>query len=361
MELPTTTSVLFGDVPHRKKLDDLDKTNKKSHGTIPLVEKYRPRKLDDIIEQEEAIKVLKGAVRTGELPHLLLFGPAGTGKTSSIMALAYELFGPDLIHERVMELNASDDRGISIVRNKILTFAKFSIGGKDPRFPCPNFKLVILDEADAMTPDAQAALRKVMEENSATTRFCFICNYVAKIIDPVSSRCTKFRFKPIEKAPIIEKLKIIAKNENITIPANCFDTIYDISDGDARMAIMVLQNLKYVINYKGAITSEDVLSITGGIDEKALIHFWDKCMTGSLLDMRQLALFVMREGFHAGNILLYLAKNAHGSKISDYAKGQIMIHIANTDKNLLDGGNEYMQMLNLLVQTNIILRKDNSK
>jgi replication factor C subunit 2/4 len=206
--------------------------NKKDE--IPWVEKYRPKNLDDIIQQTEVVKVLKNTLKTGELPHLLFFGPPGTGKTSTILAIATQLFGPKIIHDRVIELNASDDRGIAIVRNNIITFAKISLGSKDPNYPCPDFKLVILDEADAMTPEAQAALRKVMEKMSGITRFCFICNYINQIIDPISSRCMKFRFKPIDDNAIIEKLKVISKSEKIPIDDKCFETIVKLSEGDVR-------------------------------------------------------------------------------------------------------------------------------
>src|SRR5690606_13947283 len=125
--------------------------------------------------------------------------PPGSGKTSTILAIAMELFGPKKIKDRVIELNASDERGINVVRNKIVTFAKTAIGQSDPKFTCPPYKIIILDEADAMTIEAQSALRKTMEDNSGITRSCFICNYINQIIEPITSRCVKFRFKPLNK------------------------------------------------------------------------------------------------------------------------------------------------------------------
>jgi replication factor C subunit 2/4 len=327
---------------------------------IPWVEKYRPRKLDDIIEQDEIVKVLKNTLKTGELPHLLLFGPPGTGKTSTILAIAMQLFGPNIIHNRVMELNASDDRGIGIVRNNILTFAKFSIGSKDPEYPCPDFKIVILDEADSMTPEAQAALRKVMEKMSGITRFCFICNYINQILDPISSRCMKFRFKPIEKSAIIKKLKTISKIENIDVNDDCINTIVNISDGDVRRSIMTLQNMKYVTKYKNTITPKDIVELTGGIDTSVLKNFWKTCCEGNVHELRNMSLFIYREGFPLGNILTFMRDCILKSDISDIKKSKISIEISKSDRKIIEGCDEYLQILNILLQTNKII-KENKK
>ncbi len=194
--------------------------------SAPWVDKYRPKKLEHIIHQDEIKRVLQNTVKTGELPHLLLYGPPGTGKTSIILALGYELFGPHLMDERILELNASDERGIDTVREKIITFAKESINSVDPKYPCPPYKIIVLDEADAITLDAQSALRKVIESSSKITRFCFTCNYIDKIIDPIVSRCVKFRFKPIDKNSIVERLKFIAHRERIKLDNECYEKIY---------------------------------------------------------------------------------------------------------------------------------------
>ena len=183
----------------------------------PWVEKYRPKNIESIIEQNTIVNVLKSTISTGALSHLILYGPPGTGKTSTILAIAHQLFGPNKIEERVLELNASDDRGIGIVRNKIIFFSKLSLGTPDPNYPSPPFKFIILDEADAMTSEAQSALRKVMETKSAITRFCFICNYINKIIEPIRSRCISFRFKPVPIDSIILRLDNIAKMENLNL------------------------------------------------------------------------------------------------------------------------------------------------
>ena len=165
----------------------------------PWVEKYRPRTLEDVKSQDHVVDVLRRMLNSASLPHLLMYGPPGTGKTSTILALSRELFGPELFSSRVLELNASDERGITVVRERIKTFAQQALmhapTSKEYRekYPCPPFKIIILDEADSLTQDSQSALRRVMENYAAVTRICFCCNYVTRIIDPIASRCSKFR------------------------------------------------------------------------------------------------------------------------------------------------------------------------
>ena len=247
---------------------------------IPWIEKYRPRKLDEIVYQEESISILFNTLRTGELPHLLIYGSPGTGKTSSILALCNELFGPRRVGERVIELNASDERGINVVRHKIINFAKVAIGSKDDNYLCPPYKIIILDEADAMTKEAQAALRKVMEETSNITRFCFICNYINQIIEPINSRCVKIRFKPIDQGCIIGRLKLIAKNEKLNISNEAIESIAKISNGDFRKSILMLQNIKYIKDEgkssdldKTKIVKEDIYKMCKYITQDELISY----------------------------------------------------------------------------------------
>jgi replication factor C subunit 2/4 len=177
-----------------------------------------------------------------QLPHMLFYGPPGTGKTSTILALCRQLFGPELMKSRVLELNASDERGISVVREKIKTFAKVAVSQPDPAFPSPPYKIIILDEADSMTQDAQSALRRIMETYSRITRFCLICNYVTRIIEPITSRCSKFRFKPLDTTSTRSRLEHICNTESIAYTPEALDSLIKVSDGDLRRAITFLQS-----------------------------------------------------------------------------------------------------------------------
>ena len=316
------------------------------------VEKYRPEKLDDIIEHDVIKKILEKTKINGELPHLLLYGPPGTGKTSTILAIARELFGPEKIFDRVIELNASDDRGIGTVRNKIITFAKTSVGPKDDRYPCPNFKIIILDEADSMTPEAQAALRKIMEKMSSITRFCFICNYIGKIIIPIVSRCIKLKFRPVKSSSILPKIKSIAENEKLDITDECLKALVTISDGDARRTIMNLQNLQYFVKNKSNITPDDIMQMNGNIDIKQFSYLWKTCMTGNIVQIKLIVIQLIREGFTVKSILKYLMSSIIDSDLHDKVKSKILLELCETDHKLSEGCDEYIQLLNILLVTN---------
>ncbi|KAL8739912.1 MAG: hypothetical protein Q9190_007329 [Brigantiaea leucoxantha] len=177
---------------------------------------------------------------------MLFYGPPGTGKTSTILALAKELYGPEMFKSRVLELNASDERGISIVREKVKDFARMQLSNPpahySERYPCPPYKIIILDEADSMTQDAQSALRRTMETYSKITRFCLICNYVTRIIDPLASRCSKFRFKALDQGNAKKRLEEIAEIENVKVEPGVIDTLIRCSEGDLRKAITFLQS-----------------------------------------------------------------------------------------------------------------------
>jgi replication factor C subunit 2/4 len=331
-----------------------EKNNENYINEIPWVEKYRPENLDGIVEHTEIITILKKAIVTGKLQHLLLYGPPGTGKTSTIHAVTNELFGPKVIHDRVIELNASDDRGIGTVRNKIISFAKTAIGTRDPDYPCPDFKIVILDEADTMTEEAQAALRKVIEKMSKITRFCFICNYVGRIIEPIASRCMKLKFKPIRNEFIFEKLKYISKEENLVVSDECLNALIEISEGDARRTIMNLQNLQYLIKYKKNITRNDIIQMNGNIDRDRFKNFWKICSNGSLSEIKVLTSNLHREGYVIKSILKYLMDSVMESNLNEKVKAKILIELCETDRKLSEGCTEYSQLLNILLFTNCL-------
>ncbi|VVU94945.1 DNA polymerase III, delta subunit [seawater metagenome] len=204
--------------------------------SLPWVEKYRPNKLSKIVHHPNIIFALKKLIKKGQIPHMLFYGASGTGKTSTILATAKKLYDDD-INFMVLELNASDDRGINIVREEIKEFAESRNMFKN------GIKLIILDEADSMTYDAQFALRRVIEKYSYNTRFCLICNYMNKIIPAIRSRCMQFRFSPIGGESIKEYIGYICEKEEIQMTKKGEDSLVAIAKGDLRKAINLLQSV----------------------------------------------------------------------------------------------------------------------
>jgi replication factor C subunit 3/5 len=224
-----------------------------AHEQLPWVEKYRPSDLSEVISHGSIIQTIDSLMSRGKLPHLLFYGPPGTGKTSTILACAQKLHGAQW-RSMVLELNASDDRGIDTVRNQIKSFASsrqlFNSG----------FKLIILDEADAMTKDAQFALRRVMEQNTKNTRFCLICNYINKIIPALQSRCTRFRFGPLEREQIQGRLDVVIRTEGVRTDADAVKAIIKLSGGDMRKCLNVLQSCHMAYP---EVTADNVYLCTG--------------------------------------------------------------------------------------------------
>src|SRR5574338_1025095 len=218
------------------------------------VEKYRPEKLSSIINQKEVIGSLKSLLKnTSEIPHLMFSGSAGVGKTTAAICLAREILG-DHWKDHTLELNASDERGINMVRDRVKKFARFS--GLDTKIP---FKIIILDEADEMTSDAQTALRRIIEDASKLCRFILIANNISKIIEPIQSRCAVFKFTRIAEKDVIAHLKEIAKKEKIKTDEDGLNTIYDYTEGDLRHAINLLQATASL----GGVTEENVKTSAG--------------------------------------------------------------------------------------------------
>ncbi|KAJ1734956.1 Subunit of heteropentameric Replication factor C (RF-C) [Coemansia biformis] len=233
MDVDSTHSGQAGHTNGKGKQAD-EATPGRNSENLPWVEKYRPTSLDELVSQGDIVDTLQRFIDDGKLPHLLFYGPPGTGKTTTILAIARKLYQKNM-GSMVLELNASDDRGIDVIRDQIKTFAStrtvFSSG----------LKLVILDEADAMTTPAQAALRRVIEKYTKNVRFCIICNYVSKIIPAVQSRCTRFRFAPLKLTDINSRLDMIVEREGVAISEEGKGALIKLSAGDMRRVLNVLQ------------------------------------------------------------------------------------------------------------------------
>ncbi|KAJ6107111.1 hypothetical protein N7523_008434 [Penicillium sp. IBT 18751x] len=212
---------------------------------LPWVEKYRPSSLDDVSGHQDILATINRFIEANRLPHLLLYGPPGTGKTSTVLALARRIYGEKNMRQMVLELNASDDRGIDVVREQIKTFAStkqiFSMAPQAGGSGMAGFKLIVLDEADAMTATAQMALRRIMERYTANTRFCIIANYTHKLSPALLSRCTRFRFSPLKEADIRVLVDQVIEKEQVRIQPDAVDSLVTLSKGDMRRALNVLQ------------------------------------------------------------------------------------------------------------------------
>ena len=331
---------------------------------------------------------------------MLFYGPPGTGKTSTVLALAKQLYGPDLIKSRVLELNASDERGISIVREKVKDFARMQLSnppagpaGEEYRkkYSCPPYKIIILDEADSMTQDAQSALRRTMETYSKITRFCLICNYVTRIIDPLASRCSKFRFKALDEANAGKRLEDIAKLENVQLEDGVVDTLLRCSEGDLRKAITFLQSAARLVGAGQAstvsekkrkrtkieddsddddamdvdsgpaaagkaVTVQSIEEIAGVIPEptmSTLITAMQPSKAGTVYARVSKAVEDMvAEGWSATQIVtqLYDKIVLSDESVGDLQKSKIVMVFSETDKRLIDGSDEHLTVLDLCLQ-----------
>ncbi|KAI7892428.1 replication factor C subunit 2 [Mucor mucedo] len=303
----------------------------------PWVEKYRPKTMDDIASQEQAVL----------LPHLLFYGPPGTGKTSSILALANELYGPELIKSRVLELNASDERGIQIVREKVKNFSRNIVTNKVAGYPCPPYKIVILDEADSMTKDAQSALRRTMETYSKTTRFCIVCNYVSRIIEPITSRCAKFRFKSLPLQDLEDRIQLICAKEGVNLAPNTLQTLIECSGGDLRKAITFLQS-GYNLQGSEPITPRMIEEMAGVIPHEmmqVLIDSW----SGNIQTIEKEVQNIMNEGYSGENIIQQIHKEIIlDDNLSTLQKTRIYEYMSVADIDLVQGADEHLQILNLM-------------
>lgn len=320
---------------------------------LPWVEKYRPKTLEDICSQDDAKASLNKCIKIKCIPHLLFYGPSGCGKTSTILAFAKQIFPKKLWEERIIEFNASDERGINVVRNKIKQFAKNSVNNTNSLIP--PWKIIILDEADSMTSDSQFALRRIMEIYSNVTRFCIICNYENKIIDPISSRCAHFRFKPISKKNTYLRLKLIAKEEKVKYNKPLLDKIITLTRGDLRQSINMLQRYHCTFNSK---LDADILDEFSGIMPSNKINELYRITTEeSLADVINYIEYLQYEGYSLVNQIRTIYNLIKTSDLDGSTKSKIFLKISEVDHHLVKGCDEFVQFLRLFSYINLIFNQ----
>jgi replication factor C small subunit len=313
------------------------------------VEKYRPSSLEHLVDQE-AIKHRLGLLleKKEQLPHLLFAGPPGSGKTTTATIIAKHILG-DHWRDYTLSLNASDERGIDVVRERVKTFARFT----DRREGIP-YRLVILDECDEMTSDGQTALRRIMEENSEHTRFVLICNYSSGIIEPLQSRCAIFRFQRLDETAVVEHLKVIAKKEKLKPSGDAvFGAIFEATNGDLRQAINLLQTAAG----SGEITTEAVKSASGSSVKSRVAEIIETALDGNFEAARTRMVELTRVYGIPERDFLKFANEALGNlKVVDMAKAISIL--AEYDFRLVQGSQPELQLTAMLAQLSSLKTKD---
>ncbi len=309
--------------------------------TLPLIEKYRPKSLKEMVSHEEILSTINLFIEKKNIPHFLFHGPPGTGKTSCILAVARAMYG-DSFKKNTLELNASDDRGINVVREKIKEFCNtLNISSK------ASVKLVILDEADMMTTVAQNALRRVIEKYTKNVRFCLICNQVSKIIPAIQSRCMRFRFSPLKQEQCIQRINQICLNENISIDNKTIEKIVEIGKGDMRKILNIVESTH--MSY-GKVNLDNVYSCTGLPSEQQIMYIWNTVKNNDLEEsFKILYEFKMSNGFSTDDLVLETLKVIkNNTELTPQKKIELYKNFQKMDFLNNIGGNEKLILTNLI-------------
>lgn len=302
-------------------------------------EKYRPSKFPEIVGQDDIIKRVESLTNSLNIPHLLFAGPAGTGKSTLALVVVKSLF-KDLWRENYLELNASDERGINVVREKVKNFARTKSLGEVP------FKVIFLDEADALTPEAQQALRRTMENFSNTCRFILSCNYSSKIIDPIQSRCALFRFKLLEKRHVEKVIKKIIENEKLVISPEAMEMIYEGSEGDCRKCINLLQSTASI---SPSINAELVSTILASAKPKDIKIVLDYAVSGDFQKAREKLLDVMlKESISGQDVIKAIQKEIWNLPVEPETKVRLTEKTGEAEFRIVEGSDPFIQLQALL-------------
>ncbi len=309
------------------------------NGSDIWTERYRPRKFDELVGQEDIVKRVKSLTNAMNIPHLLFAGPAGVGKSTLALIVVRELFG-EKWRDNYLELNASDERGIDVVRQKVKDFARTKALAEVP------FKVIFLDEADALTNEAQNALRRTMENYTANCRFILSCNYSSKIIDPIQSRCAVFRFKLLEKKDIEKIIKRISEKEKLQIENEAIKTIFELSEGDCRRVVNLLQTTASISNVITADLVDIIVPSAKPSDVKIILEY---ALSGDFRNAKDKLLDVMlKESIAASDIIKAIQKEIWNLSIDPELKVRLTERTGEIEFRLVEGSDEFIQLESLL-------------
>ncbi|MCF3652819.1 MAG: replication factor C small subunit [Aigarchaeota archaeon] len=310
---------------------------------LPWVEKYRPKTLDEIVNQEEVVSSLKNILQTKAVPHMLFAGPPGVGKTATAHAFARDLFGPNYIEDGYfLEINASDERGIQTIREKVKMFARQIPMGEY------SFKILFLDESDQLTDDAQHAFRRVMEQFSVTCRFILAANYSNRIIEPIQSRCAVFRFKPLSKIHVIQYLKRIADNEGLEVDDQAYEVIYDFSEGDMRKAINILQACASISK---KIEEKTVYEVMGYVSRGEVRRILELALSGKFTDARdEVRRLLYIQGIMPSDLISAIYRELFYIDLDEDDKLELLDLLGEVDYRISEGATPEVQLMAFLAR-----------